>query len=79
MKTLRNIIDEAFDQKMATALEPVVKKYADRAAQDKSPDTQILQQLMQEIQAVKTAKPVTNTQPPQIQPSQIQPAPTQGQ
>lgn len=74
MKTLRNIIDETFDQKMATALEPVVKKYADRAAQDKSPDAQILQQLMQEIQATKTAKPVTNTQS-----AQTQPVPTQGQ
>lgn len=55
MKTLRMMIDEAFDQKTAIAAEPVIKKYADRAVQDKSPDAAILQSVLREIQAAKTA------------------------
>lgn len=57
--TLKNVIDEAFDQKFATSIEPVIKKYYDRAMQDKSPDAQALQQLMTEISAAK--------QKPQVQ------------
>lgn len=62
--TLKNVIDEAFDQKFATSIEPVIKKYYDRATQDKSPDAQVLQQLMTEISAAKQAKPQVQ---PQIQ------------
>lgn len=55
-RTLRNMITEILDIKTATTLEPVVKKYMDRAIQDKSPDAQVLQTLAQEIAKSKQAQ-----------------------
>ena len=56
MKTLREVIDEqlTMDKNQAMALEPIIKKYADRATQDKLPEAQLLMQLAQEISAATT-------------------------
>lgn len=69
-RTLRNIIAEVLDQQTATSIEPVMKKYLDRATQDKSPDVQALQRVMQEIAAAK--KPVQQQQPAQQQQQSLQ-------
>ena len=55
--TLRNLIDETFDPKVALQIEPVIKKYYDRAVQDKSSDMQALQTVLKELQAAKTQQP----------------------
>ena len=55
--TLRNLIDETFDPKVALTIEPVIKKYYDRAVQDKSPDIQALQTVLKELQAAKSQQP----------------------
>ena len=61
-KTLRQIIKEQLDPTKAAALEPIIKKYADRAVQDKLPEAQLLNQLVQELSAMKNTKPVQQPQ-----------------
>ena len=69
-KTLRQIIKEqlTMDSKQAAALEPIIKKYADRAVQDKLPEAQLLNQLVQELAVAKNVKPIQ----PATQPTQQQ-------
>ena len=61
-KTLRQIIKEQLDPTTAAALEPIIKKYADRAVQDKLPEAQLLNQLVQELSAMKNTKLVQQPQ-----------------
>jgi len=56
-KTLRNIIDEQLKPDEAGTLAQIVKKYADRAAQDKSADAQWLNRLQQELLLIKNQQP----------------------
>lgn len=53
-KTLKQMIDESLDPVTAQKMAPILKKYADRAAQDKSPDAQVLNQLVAEL--INTSK-----------------------
>lgn len=72
-RTLRQIVNEqlTMDPKQAATLEPIIKKYADRAVQDKLPEAQLLAQLAQEITAAKNPQPQQQQQPQQ-QPVQQQ-------
>lgn len=76
MKTLRQVIDEALDPATAGKMAPILKKYADRATQDKSPDGQILNQLVTELINMSKA-PAQNTQ--QQQPAATSAPAAQGQ
>lgn len=53
-KTLKQMIDESLDPATAQKMAPILKKYADRATQDKSPDAQVLNQLVAEL--INTSK-----------------------
>lgn len=78
MKTLRQVIDEALDPATAGKMAPILKKYADRATQDKSPDGQILNQLVTELINMSKA-PAQNTQNTQQQPATTSAPAVQGQ
>ena len=54
--TLRQIFSEQLDPNTATIAEPVVKKYYDRAVQDKSPDANALLSVLKDIQIAKVQK-----------------------
>lgn len=64
-KTLRQIVNETLDPATAQKMAPIVKKYADRATQDKSPDAQILNQLVAEL--VNSSKAQSAPQQPAAQ------------
>lgn len=69
-KTLRNIIDEQLKPDEAGTLAQIVKKYADRAVQDKSADAQLLNRLQQELLLIKNQQPVQQQQNVQTQQNQ---------
>lgn len=69
-KTLRDIIDEQLKPDEAGTLAQIVKKYADRAAQDKSADAQWLNRLQQELLLIKNQQPVQQQQNIQTQQNQ---------
>jgi len=69
-KTLRNIIDEQLKPDEAGTLAQIVKKYADRAVQDKSSDAQWLNRLQQELLLIKNQQPVQQQQNVQTQQNQ---------
>jgi uncharacterized protein YqcC (DUF446 family) len=55
--TLKEIFSEQFDPNTAMVAEPIIKKYYDRAVQDKSPDSQALLSVLKELQASKVQQP----------------------
>lgn len=57
-KTLRNIIDEQLKPDEAGTLAQIIKKYTDRAVQDKSADAQWLNRLQQELLMIKNQQQV---------------------
>ena len=69
-KTLRNIIDEQLKPDEAGTLAQIVKKYADRAVQDKSADAQWFNRLQQELLLIKNQQPVQQQQNVQTQQNQ---------
>ena len=69
-KTLRDIIDEQLKPDEAGTLAQIVKKYADRAVQDKSADAQWLNRLQQELLLIKNQQPVQQQQNIQTQQNQ---------
>lgn len=69
-KTLRDIIDEQLKPDEAGTLAQIVKKYADRAVQDKSADAQWLNRLQQELLLIKNQQPVQQQQNVQTQQNQ---------
>ena len=57
-KTLSNIIDEQLKPDEAGTLAQIIKKYTDRAVQDKSADAQWLNRLQQELLMIKNQQQV---------------------